>query len=231
MIQIISPHIDDAMLSLGGSILNWRNQNKKVKIIYVFTRSNWTNPGAISGLRYPKNIKKITALRKSEEMDIQKIVKADVEFLDIDEDPLRNKWIKKLFGYDEKNLINRLKKILKDKIDKKHPCFIPLAVDKWFHNDHLIIRKIGLDLMKKGYNISFYEDLLYISHDQQKTNKGNFFKDIRLIPKLEEIDINKKMDLLRLYRSQMSIAWLNEVEAYAFSLKDNKNYERYWKPE
>ena len=76
MKQIISPHIDDAMLSLGGSILNWLKEGEQVRIIDVFSISQAINKDAISvlgGKKYPTDFKSAMKIKKAEEKKIQSI--------------------------------------------------------------------------------------------------------------------------------------------------------------
>jgi LmbE family N-acetylglucosaminyl deacetylase len=37
-IVVLSPHLDDAVLSLGQHIIKWKNEGKKIRIVTVFTK-------------------------------------------------------------------------------------------------------------------------------------------------------------------------------------------------
>ncbi|HTJ52779.1 MAG TPA: PIG-L family deacetylase [Cyclobacteriaceae bacterium] len=224
MIHIVSPHIDDAILSLGGLVMDLINKDKSIHITYLFTVSNWTNPNAISGLTYPKDEATISQLRKEEEKSIITKLNYTCDFFDLHDLPLR-------FGnraVDEQTIFNEVTKRLQTTITKNDLVFFPLGLD---HADHIITHKIGLQFMVAGYQVIFYEDLPYAALgncDHQKQH--SILKKQGLEPVIVDVDIHKKMDLLRHYESQMSQTWLNHIRNYSYSVKDNQYYERYWKP-
>src|SRR5688500_2960532 len=88
MIQIISPHIDDAFLSVGGNILLLIQKGIRFNIHYIFSVSSWTNPYANFRLA---NLNKdvVTSLRKQEEKMIQNSLKHNYEFWEHLDFPLR----------------------------------------------------------------------------------------------------------------------------------------------
>jgi LmbE family N-acetylglucosaminyl deacetylase len=233
MKQIISPHIDDAFLSLGGSILNWIEKKEKIKIIHVFSKSNWTNPNSLSAKKYTKDIETISNIKKREEEEVSSILKTKPVFLDyIEKIPLYNmeqkdiiKKVKKSFN---KEFVKNIENSLTMEINKRFICFFPLSTED--HPSHRLVNDIGLNLLKKGYNIQFYEDFPYISRNINKIKEITSFRNFKLIPILKEINIKRKLKILKCYKSQISVRWLDEMETYAHSLKENKYYERYWKP-
>ena len=224
MLFIISPHIDDAVLSLGGLIQDLTMKNEKVSILYVFTISQWTNPNAISGKKYDKDTISVTEIRKEEESAIAKRLAYDFDFMDFHDLPLRFTGN----SSSEVAMISEIINTIKKRITRDDQVFFPLGLD---HHDHIIIHKIGLDLIDEGYQILFYEDLPYAAmgkHDHQKNYTNLIQKDFE--PISIPIDIDVKIDLLKHYGSQMSQTWLNHISTYAYSLHDNKFYERFWKP-
>jgi len=264
MKQVISPHIDDAILSLGGCILNWVRNGEKVKIINVFSKASAINKDAISvraGKKYPTDFKSAMNVKKAEEKRVQNALKIKAEFLDW---PDRNLNIHKYKGYFfyKKSSIDRLKNHIRRKINKDSTIFFPLAMGEIrVHADHIIIRQIGLFLLKDGYDVRFYEDLPYCYFDNQRAKSPDFFQtikkqdvsflkekhalrvdeslfgindhftEIKLVPVTEEIDVDEKVKLLGYYESQMEARWIEKVRRHAFSSEDNKYYETYWKPE
>jgi len=224
MIHIVSPHIDDAILSLGGLVMDLINKDKRIHITYLFTVSNWTNPNAISGLTYSKDEAAISQLRKEEEKSIMAELNYACDFLDLHDLPLR-------FGnraVDEQAIIREITKRLHATVTKDDLIFFPLGLD---HADHIITHKVGLQFIVAGYQVIFYEDLPYAAlgnYDHKK--QYSILKEQELEPVIVDVDIHKKMDLLRHYESQMSQIWLNHIRNYSYSAKDNQYYERYWKP-
>lgn len=78
-IFIISPHIDDAALSLGSALLAG-SLGKAPRIVSVFSHSNYTIELFSNG-----DLEVITKMRKAEEKCACQIMRARAEFLDFDE--------------------------------------------------------------------------------------------------------------------------------------------------
>lgn len=235
MKQIISPHIDDAFLSMGGCITNWLSNGEKVRIIYIFTKSNWTNTDPISNKKYPGDIESITALRKSEESSLQKAIGHDFHFLDWYEDGLRNKksMVMNFLRYGSipvrhNKMIREIENQLQQILDKNTVTYFPLAMGKWVHPDHAITNSLGLSLLKKNFNIAIYEDLPYCAHTNAEDINNHLSNKMEFMPVYENIDIDKKIKLLEIYQSQMSKEWLQTVLDYGLSLRKGTAHERYW---
>jgi len=212
---VIAPHIDDAFLSLGGSILNWL-KHEKVRIIYLFSVSSFTHDENIHKKTYPSDVAFVTSLRKEEELSVQKLTGTEVIFLDMACRSARDHDLD--MGY--------VKDVLLKVISKDDTLFFPLSIGK--HVDHILVYELGKSLLKGGYNIFFYEDLPYMT---KKRDISLYTSDILLSPVIKDIDIKTKLKLLRLYESQMTYGWLYNVESYAYFLGDEKRYcERYWCP-
>lgn len=219
MITIISPHIDDAFLSLGGTILKWINNNTPVRIEYVFSISNWTNPNNILGQQYKNNLKDVTKIRKNEELEICKIANHSYTFLDFKYDINIELSKQKV---NKQNIINNLK----NQISIGSIVFFPLGIS---HPQHLLVREIGLEFLKaQEYDVKFYEDLPYMAERTSYTEIIDQISQFNFHPIISEIDINKKIEILKLYSSQVSHHWLNVISMYSYSCKESKHYERYW---
>jgi hypothetical protein len=222
MYQIISPHIDDAFLSLGGMIREWVKGPEQIDITYVFSISDWTSPQAIAQLSYPTDKQKVTAIRKSEEMDINILLPYLYRLLDFPDASVRNHEPRGGFGELYEQVLQKLEKI----IDRSARCFFPLGLG---HPDHLLIRNIGLSLLRKQYNIWFYEDMPYMAYQEMLPDVlYEFIMGIGMEPSSTSIDLHKKIEILKNYRSQLCDAWLQSITNYAYSPADNTYYERIW---
>ena len=222
---IISTHLDDATLSLGGSILKWRSKKDQVKIINVFTISNWQKEG------FQKHM--TTAIRKKEEIKVCKILGITPIFLGIPDTTLRgyskiNFWVGKLDWKIDKKYIRKVEDRLLKYLKKGQEIYFPLAIGD--HVDHKLINKIGEKLFKsKKFKIYFYEDLPYAT---RHPFKKNFVRRLKLKPKLIDIAgfLDKKIELLKIYDSQL---YFNQdiapVRKYALKFKPGKPCERIWK--
>jgi len=222
MITIISPHIDDAVLSLGGIIARLRKKNFEVTVQYVFNVSSWTNPQNIGNIQYDGDISAISSLRESEEREVAKILGYSFEMLNFGDTPLRDTQA------DEKLFI-RIKQLLKKKIEQSRMCLFPLGID---HADHIFLSKMGFEFRKEGYPILFYEDLPYaaISHYDYRERYNFNLNEMRLSPHITEISLPMKYTALKEYRSQVSGSWLKNIMNYSYNLATNSYYERLWIP-
>jgi LmbE family N-acetylglucosaminyl deacetylase len=220
----ISPHIDDAFLSVGGLIMKLISENKEVNIEYIFTMSGWTNPEAISGKSYGNDPIKISNLRKSEEAAIGRIIKYNYSFWDYLDNPLR----RGLQNEEQQAMIDDMQLRLMRSVNKTDLFFFPIGLH---HPDHILIRDLGIDLLRKGLNINFYEDMPYLTFGGYE--KREFYRTVSekgLIPESENIDFQKKSSLLLKYESQVSDSWLKDIMNYSYNVENNSYQERWWKP-
>ncbi|UXE67984.1 MAG: PIG-L family deacetylase [Chryseotalea sp. WA131a] len=225
-IQIISPHIDDAILSMGGAVRNLLKRDEHVTIQYVFTVSNWTNRDAICEDGYPPDVDTITGIRKNEESDVAVKLGYTFKFLDFVDFPFRDQHSEET----ERDLVDRIADTLIKSCGRKDIFIVPLA-SGLKHPDHDIVRSASRKLIALGCMVFFYEDLPYAArscHDHKNTFRVMTESGYR--PEIFEIDIELKESLLRCYKSQMSDEWLGYVKSYSYNLFDNNHYERIWVP-
>lgn len=151
---IVSPHIDDAAISLGGMMLNERGAPQLV--IDVFSVSN-SSEMFEEGER---STTFITKMRKKEEERLEKLTGAKIEFLDFKDAPLRK--YEKVVGMPnwstEKALMAKLKSRLERAAEESERIFFPIGIRR--HVDHVLVSRIGIELFIEGHeNVYFYEDL------------------------------------------------------------------------
>ena len=79
---IISPHMDDAMISLGGHLLLWRGYGIRVTVYDFFTVSNFTHWGF-------GDADKVSEIRKREEMAVMGEIGVIATFMDYPESVVR----------------------------------------------------------------------------------------------------------------------------------------------
>jgi len=195
-IWIFSPHIDDAMLSLGGFISNYKYH---VDVINVFTTTNYT----INGLF---DIDDVTKLRKQEEEKVSSVVWYQSFFWDYldaiiriwsDEEDFINK------DYNPKNdaVYDKLYKQVVNFIrhNRYDSVFFPSWI--WNHVDHIALSQIWKDLSNIESQIYFYEDLWYPENYSDDPNAIIY----------EFKDIGRKIEILSLYESQMEKGTIDSV--------------------
>jgi putative nucleotidyltransferase with HDIG domain len=219
---IFSPHIDDAYLSLGGTIV--ANNDALVKIINVFSTSNYRLGGG------KKNIEEITTCRKGEEKQNSMETSVLTEFWDYPEVFVRGypNWQTAPSGRDaklEKELFVRIKEKIRNE-GKNTRFFFPLSIGG--HVDHILLARMGLRLMGEA-DISFYEDLPYAAF--KKLNILSL--DIKDKLQSEEINIdefiNEKIKLCKNYSSQIRAQDIYAIKKYAKSINKEYAIERIWK--
>lgn len=221
-VNLMSPHIDDAWLSAGGLINKILEKNHTISIDYVFTISDWTNQSAISGKKYEQDVTKISALRKSEELGIQAMLGYDYSFWDYYDFPLRNPKEEDTF------LSIQIEKKFLNKFSAEDLIMFPIGIN---HPDHLLVSNLGWKLLKRGYNIAFFEDMPYFAF-------GGFYLDDLYATILKKelecqsvaIDYKRKVEILQFYESQISPVWIKDMMNYSYNMLDNKFYERFWIP-
>jgi LmbE family N-acetylglucosaminyl deacetylase len=155
-IAVISPHLDDAPLCLGG-ILSEISGVVDVDVFNVFSISNYTACGI-------RDTEETSRTRKREESDMAKRIGYHPFFLDYLDAIIRigqneNDFINPDYHprsdpiYDE--LSERLGKTILE--SRYSQAFFPLGIG--YHVDHMLLFQIGLRLHEMGAPISFYEDV------------------------------------------------------------------------
>lgn len=223
-ILIISPHIDDAVLSIGGILLKQKNQKAAIKISYIFTVSDWTNKESIAPCTIEKNTDQVTNERKMEEKAAGQALGYEYAFGDFLDLPIRDQ---SKAGFLK--LKNDLYCHLVNKFKPDDIILFPVGIS---HPDHQAVGEVGRILSAENFNIIFYEDLPYFAryNDISRSQIYNQLKKRELISKTIQIDIEKKIDAVRLYKTQVSLDWINDIANYSYCLSDNTYHERLWIP-
>jgi LmbE family N-acetylglucosaminyl deacetylase len=222
MVQIISPHIDDAFLSLGGNMLNWVEANSKIIVFNIFSKSDYTSPKAIWNrqLEFDKII--ISQIRQEEERRVSRRVGFDFQCWDYPDWPLRQN----SRAEDEESMIQQIASELHSKIDQRFPIYFPLGIA---HPDHTIINTLSEMFIKQGPQLFFYEDMPHLSWGNYQYSEIFTKNSVNKIPIVKKIDFEKKSEILRIYESQLEESWLKSMMSYSYNITDNCFYERYWK--
>jgi hypothetical protein len=225
---ILSPHFDDACFSCF-SILK-----PKDLIINIFTKSK-----SAKNINYKnKSIKTISKLRKNEDSSFIKenqLHRINLNYSDygIFSSPFINN---DYTIYINPKLEKEILDILKISYKKYNILLAPLGIGK--HIDHLqvfsIIQK-NYNILKKTYEIIFYEDIPYISYNNYRyerlkiinhwLSKNNFQ---RTLNELTKTLLTQKIKNLNYYSSQFDKKYNSKSINFYIKL-NNKYYESYWK--
>ncbi len=216
---IISPHRDDAALSMGGRLL----QTPRDFLIYnVYTITSWW--------RFPytnNDLPAIEAARLAEDQLISRMTGVSMIDLGYQEAPLRGHAIKDIFTTDPSpadmaelrpKLLNTFANLI-----PKHPeadWYLPFAIGR--HIDHRLARDAAMDALRHAgvdnSRIHFYEDLPYAAKGQT-TDFRETHPTTAITDEVHEIGavIDQKIELLRAYWSQLSWGQLPELKTHAAS--------------
>ena len=160
----LSPHLDDAVASCGGTIAKLVYEREDVLVVTVYTRE----PDLKS---IPKNFHKFAdyALRKKEDQNALNRLSADYKWLDIEERAYRTPLLRKPTDVFKINLEEGLKQFLNiqeiqaelEKLIEEHPKFkiyAPMGIGN--HFDHVEV--FFASLMYMVDNALFDNFLFYI---------------------------------------------------------------------
>ena len=219
-VQIFSAHIDDAVLSLGGSILDWRSQGIEVHVYNVFSKSNWIHPE--SGVPETDCVETVTAIRKEEELEVANILGFQTHFWDFLDAPLRDGFSKE----QEREMELQISGKIKECLNKKDLFFFPIGI---IHEDHKTLGNICKPLIDEDLMAFFYEDLPYYGWGRSDYKKDYLSFKEKYTPVVRKINFDEKAALIQKYESQIIQSFLNSMRAYAYHMNEDQYYERYWK--
>lgn len=211
-ILVLSPHLDDAVLSCGDYILDWKKQGHEVTVITIFTKfqDKYISKSARDSLKAGgfMNAKECERIRKEEDRNAMKLLDVPYQHLDFIDGwfrVLNNKPLYKdqtLFSgkisSSDTQIIDSLGKKLSKYIDFDQ-VYIPLGIGK--HVDHVITKNVASEIFNKE-TIRYYCDQPYA----QKIRNWNFRLIVSSIIRIASV-LNmslKKRTLLDCYPSQMS---------------------------
>lgn len=228
---IISPHIDDAMLSIGGSIINWQKKGEQCLVVNIFTTTDF-----VVSKDSAENSES-SILRKREEQNVANMLDFKVQNLDYPDATVRGykkpigplAYFSRINRGKDNNLIKEIENILVT-LFKKNPgsvYYFPLSPAG--HVDHLITREVISRLIREGTirNFVFYEDLPYCC---RYSLPEAIIKEFDLEAKLEKIDIDKKLYFLEQYKYSVKKKWVKEIKNYHYKIGNGNYCERYWLP-
>jgi LmbE family N-acetylglucosaminyl deacetylase len=150
MIIVLSPHMDDAVLSLGQHIINWKKQGRDIKVVTVFTKfGNGVGVPNYSNDYIQKsgfdNVGDFEKARIKEDIVAMKKLGVEYEHWGYIDAGFRGGYdtrekllAGKINSADEKLVLELSRKI--NNLDCER-CLLPFGVGG--HVDHLIVKKAG----------------------------------------------------------------------------------------
>ena len=152
-IVVLSPHLDDAVWSLGGLLNELVRTGYRVEVITVFSQSTFVYDELISS-------EEATALRKSENiLALRKVGVHREHCLDIPEGVLRDRALDSIFDAAYA-LPAHLAQIIGGRLEQLIPQNALVLAPSGFgeHMDHIALRDLVAEL---PYTVIYYEDMPY----------------------------------------------------------------------
>lgn len=215
MTLILSPHYDDAPLSLGAALLaGVFGENPEVAI--VFSRSKYTKDLPGTG-----DVEIVSATRAAEERQAAEKMGYRVSFLGFGETYARKGYIKWQHIYDLRReqddeiwpgVLSTLERLA------EHEDLILAPLGCGDHIDHRIVREALIHCVRRkpDLRVGFYEDLPYCEElsDSAIMEKVSALGALNLRPMITSVGIEAKMAVLGCYQSQFDPEDLDPVRRY-----------------
>ena len=210
-VVILSPHMDDALLSLGQHIINWKKECKKIKIITMVNSFGRSEKIPLYSKEYinKSGFKKVFDFEKARRVEDRRVMnKLDVsyEYWSIIDASFRSE--RRIFKYPKRKdllsgkVVESDQKMVADLVLKLNKIrtkkmLIPYGVGG--HVDHIILRKVGEE--SKIKNKFYYLESPYL------WEKLNWLEIIKSLLKIKSIlrEISDKNKLLKVYKSQYQL--------------------------
>jgi len=220
---VISPHSDDAALSIGGQMISTDGW----KIITVFS----TCPVSVNLRDYALTPNEVTKYNNLEEICYARAVGAEVCFLGYKEALER--------GYEDVTnevlkdtdiaLIHDIESKLRSLLSRRSTVFFPLSIGN--HIDHVLLNIIG-KRMARYVRTVFYEDQPYTSELTQEELKRQLKEKTKGLFVIANVDITdvleKKIELAAIYKTQYNKKYLTKLRKYSLSIGTSNACERLW---
>jgi LmbE family N-acetylglucosaminyl deacetylase len=221
-IQIISPHIDDSFLSLGGCIDYWQAEGKVVNVHNIFTISDWVSASFRKQATSTLDIEFVSKMRKKEEIRLSDNVGFTTNFYDFPEYPHRANLPDEIKLQIEQDIVKKLDNI----INQDDMFFFPIGIE---HPDHLLIHRLSFKYLNQGIKMFYYEDMPYFSFGKIEYQRLSELCGTKCDPILQKFNLAKKRRSLEEYRSQVDENWFLTMMPYSYNILDDSYYERYWR--
>jgi LmbE family N-acetylglucosaminyl deacetylase len=234
---VLSPHSDDAALSIGGILSKYQNDVD----ITIFTLTGPSRCAGTCSSLYG-DIPKITRIRKNEDILCARYLGAGIVCGDIDDGEMYVDnsgvcWADQIMSTPDDHRINLFYSSIDcffDKISPPDRVFCPIAAGA--HVDHAATHAAFSLYMtaKKSYfsnaRIFFYEDLPYCQYEYDKLLSR--IDDVEGIKShIVPIDISKKKNTIIPYQSQYFVDQIyTDIAIYCDKIvpESNNYFERIW---
>ena len=239
----LSPHLDDAVLSCGGTLAHLRRNAVPVTVVSIFageiSNTEPLSPFAAAMHQFWGAPADVIALRRAEDRAALAHFGLQPHWLSFKDaiyrgEPARGEWFytenPELFGAihpAERDFPQKIAAALRDFLHRENlldtpaTFYVPLAIGN--HVDHQLVRQAAKYLARPGDAVFFYEDYPYVQWNPADRARalretGDLWRATGFREKiisLTDADVQTKMDAIAEYRSQLAILFGGEAEMRA----------------
>lgn len=215
---IISPHCDDAALSLGGALA--AGALGPVSVINLFTRSDSRRYSRFRRfLRTVTDVAAMSEIRRQEDRRALDGLARELIDLDFADTGVRGGGQEDTAAGDnraaDRALAAEVADALRTALDGLDAdcLYFPCGIGR--HRDHVIAAGIGRDYARAGRQCFFYAERPYICR-LPEADAAAALADFAVAERfpLAGRQLRRKRQMLRHYRSQLSRKWIRQVIAY-----------------
>ena len=250
-ILILSPHLDDAVLSCGGFMAASAQEDRQVIVFNLFCKpyhgrllssaaqelhASWENPVDVCELRLREDRQAISLL------EVERVI-GDIYDAIYRQDE-HGEWLytsmNEILGErnpaDENLVGHYVEKISRDISTEETKILAPLGIGG--HVDHLLGYDIGAALYGLGYDVVFYEEIPYALREDWRQARLAALTGLETFVELFSLEnLERKITAVRAYASQVPSLFKSEVNvrewltksALQVSRREALGGERYWK--
>lgn len=195
---ILSPHPDDAALSLGGS-LDRRFFAPPVTLVTLFGRCQYSRQYGFAG-----DCRDVTARRREEDAAYAAALELDLRYFELPEAPLREQEV--FVDLQEELAVPAgLERAIAGVLDEVRPRNLVLPLGLGCHADHLVVHRLGAGLARRRrLCVFYYEDLPYAASVSRWALRRHLaVAGPDLAPITVPIVLARKLEALGIYDSQV----------------------------
>ncbi|HEX8380456.1 MAG TPA: PIG-L family deacetylase [Allosphingosinicella sp.] len=160
-VYVVSPHCDDAALSMASTLRALAHAGHRIVIINCFSRSDWAPRASAAG-----SVDEVTRLRRREDLSFGALIGGDVtfEWLDLPDATLRPDWRVDASGVvpPDRKVVAQYTEILAARLSAVATpgglWAVPMGLG---HRDHRMARAAALEVVG-DWPFCFYEDIPYV---------------------------------------------------------------------
>ena len=228
---VLSPHMDDAVFSIGGTIGNLIIRKERVVVYNVFSVTSYVQNPKLRIAPFA------TTMRYGEEIVASILMRYNRRFF-----PFEDNYMRK--NANPAIVTSRVEKSIQKNLNLDNPVrvFAPLGVGN--HTDHKLLSETAMKLVEnrtiRWDQLLLYEDLPYSAKPNAVEKGIQSFQNkfgVKLQPSLVDVSaqFTLKMVVSGVYRSQYDTQDLRDLKNYARSLSQGANqtsedrfFERQW---